>query len=455
MPEARRHRRASSAGHAVRHRRRSGGRPAARRAQEGYQLTWMDAKVDDWVVTPRRGKAVEINALWYNALRLLDGWMQQFGGGDGDLDLDGARRARARVVQPAVLVRRGRLPVRRGRRRSTATIPACRPNQVFAISLDHPVLDRERWEPVMKVVRAAAADAGRPALAGAGPSGLQGEVLRRPALARRGLPPGHGLGLADRPVHRRLAEAASATTARGARHLLDGFEQHLSRSVRRVDQRDLRRRSAVHAARLRRPGLERRGSAALPGEDRCASARASAATSVGDRGVGRICLTADADRRLPICSPPNDRRSAGARLDGSIRGARSSPIAADGTDAGARQPRAHAHLPGARPGRTSGWRGCRDGCATRPRARADFPAVGDWVAVEPAGTAATPGSRPSCRGPAGSRAARPAIRPRSRSSPPTSTPCFSSAGSITTSIRAASSATWSSRGRAAPRRSSS
>jgi glycogen debranching enzyme len=34
----------------------------------------MDAKVDDLVVTPRRGKAVEINALYYNALRLLAGW---------------------------------------------------------------------------------------------------------------------------------------------------------------------------------------------------------------------------------------------------------------------------------------------------------------------------------------------------------------------------------------------
>ncbi len=42
---------------------------------EGYALTWMDAKVDDWVVTPRRGKAVEINALWYNALKLLEGWL--------------------------------------------------------------------------------------------------------------------------------------------------------------------------------------------------------------------------------------------------------------------------------------------------------------------------------------------------------------------------------------------
>ena len=46
---------------------------------EGYQLTWMDAKVGDWVVTPRRGKAVEINALWYNALRLLTHWLTSAG----------------------------------------------------------------------------------------------------------------------------------------------------------------------------------------------------------------------------------------------------------------------------------------------------------------------------------------------------------------------------------------
>src|SRR4029450_11716993 len=46
-----------------------------RQGAPGYQLTWMDAKVDDWVVTPRRGKAVEINALWYNALRLLERWL--------------------------------------------------------------------------------------------------------------------------------------------------------------------------------------------------------------------------------------------------------------------------------------------------------------------------------------------------------------------------------------------
>ena len=47
-----------------------------RQGAEGYQLTWMDAKVDGWVVTPRRGKAVEINALFYNALKLLAGWLR-------------------------------------------------------------------------------------------------------------------------------------------------------------------------------------------------------------------------------------------------------------------------------------------------------------------------------------------------------------------------------------------
>src|SRR5262249_56631040 len=47
---------------------------------DGYQLTWMDAKVGDWVVTPRRGKAGGINALWDNALRLFEGWGRQEGG---------------------------------------------------------------------------------------------------------------------------------------------------------------------------------------------------------------------------------------------------------------------------------------------------------------------------------------------------------------------------------------
>ena len=119
--------------------------------QEGYQLTWMDAKVGDWVVTPRRGKAVELNALWYNALCLMQGWTQQYGGAEG-MDLAGhARRARESFNQRFWYEEGGYLyDVIDGERGNE---PCCRPNQVFSISLPHPILDRERWDPVMKVVR--------------------------------------------------------------------------------------------------------------------------------------------------------------------------------------------------------------------------------------------------------------------------------------------------------------
>jgi predicted glycogen debranching enzyme len=47
--------------------------------EDGVQLTWMDAKVGDWVVTPRKGKPVEINALWYNALSIMEVFLIEAG----------------------------------------------------------------------------------------------------------------------------------------------------------------------------------------------------------------------------------------------------------------------------------------------------------------------------------------------------------------------------------------
>jgi predicted glycogen debranching enzyme len=44
----------------------------------GVQLTWMDAKVGDWVVTPRHGKPVEVNALWYYALTCMESWAARY-----------------------------------------------------------------------------------------------------------------------------------------------------------------------------------------------------------------------------------------------------------------------------------------------------------------------------------------------------------------------------------------
>ena len=119
---------------------------------QGYQLTWMDAKVDGWVVTPRRGKAVEINALWYNALRLLQGWLTAIRGAEAAAGVgkraDGVYKSfNERFWMP----KEGYLyDVIDGEDGDSAL---CRPNQIFAISLDHPVLAREHWESVLNTVR--------------------------------------------------------------------------------------------------------------------------------------------------------------------------------------------------------------------------------------------------------------------------------------------------------------
>lgn len=123
-----------------------------RQGAEGYQLTWMDAKIDDWVVTPRRGKAVEINALFYNALRLFEGWVRAAEG-----------EAAAAIIQAHADRARTSFNVRFWNAQGgylydvvdgeSGDDPACRPNQILALSLTHPVLTPDRWRPVLDVVR--------------------------------------------------------------------------------------------------------------------------------------------------------------------------------------------------------------------------------------------------------------------------------------------------------------
>src|SRR5467141_3645455 len=122
--------------------------------EEGYQLTWMDAKMGDWVVTPRRGKAVEINALWYNALELLSRWCREEGEGAGaEKYSDAAKRARDSFNQRFWFADGGYLfDVVDCNGQSGTTDSSCRPNQIFAISLEHPVLEQTRWPSVVGVV---------------------------------------------------------------------------------------------------------------------------------------------------------------------------------------------------------------------------------------------------------------------------------------------------------------
>ena len=116
---------------------------------ENLALTWMDAKVGEWVVTPRRGKTVEINALWYNALRLLAHWNRSFERDGSQLDAL-ADRARASFNRRFWFADGQYLfDIVDGEAGDDASL---RPNQIFAFALRHPVLDDARWRRIVDVV---------------------------------------------------------------------------------------------------------------------------------------------------------------------------------------------------------------------------------------------------------------------------------------------------------------
>lgn len=117
---------------------------------EGYQLTWMDAKVGDWVVTPRRGKAVELSALWYNALKLLENWLIEEGEPHGEIT-SAAELARDSFNRKFWCEEeQGLFDVIEGERGNDS---ACRPNQILSISLPYPILAPERWSTVLQTVQ--------------------------------------------------------------------------------------------------------------------------------------------------------------------------------------------------------------------------------------------------------------------------------------------------------------
>jgi predicted glycogen debranching enzyme len=117
-----------------------------------YPLTWMDAKVDEWVVTARRGKAVEINALWYNALKLMEQWAVERGDSAAGEYRERAAQAERSFNDRFWYAAGGYLydvvDAEQG-----GDDPKCRPNQILAIALPHAVLNRDRWEGVLGVVR--------------------------------------------------------------------------------------------------------------------------------------------------------------------------------------------------------------------------------------------------------------------------------------------------------------
>ncbi|HEX6881673.1 MAG TPA: amylo-alpha-1,6-glucosidase [Terriglobales bacterium] len=118
--------------------------------EPGVQLTWMDAKIDNWVVTPRSGKPVEIQALWYNALRIMEDFATRFG------DQPNTKRYRTIATVLQWTFNRVFWNEKGGYLYDCINggppDASIRPNQIIAISLPHSMLTRERTESVIKVV---------------------------------------------------------------------------------------------------------------------------------------------------------------------------------------------------------------------------------------------------------------------------------------------------------------
>ncbi|OIP63883.1 MAG: glycogen debranching protein [Nitrospirae bacterium CG_4_9_14_3_um_filter_53_35] len=115
----------------------------------GLQLTWMDAKVGNWVVTPRMGKPVEVNALWHHALRRMDSWAEslRLKRDYGFLAEKVRDHFNKRFWYPEGGFLYDVIDTENG------PDPSLRPNQVLAVSLNSPLISRERAVRVMELVR--------------------------------------------------------------------------------------------------------------------------------------------------------------------------------------------------------------------------------------------------------------------------------------------------------------
>jgi predicted glycogen debranching enzyme len=116
----------------------------------GAQLTWMDAKIGDWVVTQRSGKPVEIQALWYNALRIMEELAARFGDED--------RRKKYSTMASMAGVNFNRVFWNKDARclydvvDGASADGSIRPNQIFAVSLHHSMLSPEQARAVLETV---------------------------------------------------------------------------------------------------------------------------------------------------------------------------------------------------------------------------------------------------------------------------------------------------------------
>lgn len=196
--------------------------------EKGVQLTWMDAKIGDWVVTPRIGKPVEIQALWYNALKIMADFAEKF----EDLEDKAKYEAMAEMAKQsfnAVFWNDAEDclydVVINGKRDGSI-----RPNQIFAVSLPHSMLSIGHAQKVVeKVEKELLTPVGLRSLSPKDKDYCPiyiGSPLERDSAYHQGTVWGWLIGgFVD--AYRRVNSHGNKTEKRVA-EILKGFEDHLS-----------------------------------------------------------------------------------------------------------------------------------------------------------------------------------------------------------------------------------
>lgn len=120
--------------------------------EPGQQLTWMDARIGNWVVTPRTGKPVEIEALWYNALKILETLLTMHGETNQANEIAGKAKRAKKSFNEKFWFSDGSYLI-------DVIDPdgkpdySIRPNQVFALCLPFHLIDGEKGRSVMNILR--------------------------------------------------------------------------------------------------------------------------------------------------------------------------------------------------------------------------------------------------------------------------------------------------------------
>lgn len=192
------------------------------------QITWMDVRVGDWVATPRHGKPVEINALWYNALRIMESLCEKF---DEDAS---AYRTRANQVKESFNAKfwdssnQCLFDVVDG----DEPDDHIRPNQIYAVSLPFSLLPEEQEKAVVALVeKALFVGCGLRSLAPDHPDyhGIYcGALAKRDAAYHQGTAWGFLLGGFFSAYMKVNHHSSSA--AENAVHMLEPVRKHLSDS---------------------------------------------------------------------------------------------------------------------------------------------------------------------------------------------------------------------------------